>query len=77
MASREFTMLLEDALALSEADRANLAHELVASLDGPAERDVADAWDKEIVRRINEIDSGSAVLLDASDVISDIRKRIS
>lgn len=77
MATRELSMLREEALALSEAERAHLAHDLVASLDGPAEQDVADAWDKEIVRRINEIDSGSATLLDVSEVISDIRKRIS
>ena len=77
MATRELSMLREGALALSEAERANLAHDLVASLDGPAEQDVADAWDKEIVRRINEIDSGNATLLDASEVIADIRKRFS
>jgi len=77
MATRELSVLREDALALSEAERARLAHDLVASLDGPAEHDVADAWDNEIVCRINEIDSGNATLLDASEVISDIRKRIS
>ena len=77
MATRELSVLREDALALSEAERARLAHDLVASLDGPAEHDVADAWDNEIVGRINEIESGNATLLDASEVISDIRKRIS
>ena len=77
MATRELSVLREDALALSEAERAKLAHDLVASLDGPAEQDVADAWDREIIRRIDEIDSGNATLLDASEVISDIRKRIS
>lgn len=77
MDTRELATVREDALALSESDRADLAHDLVASLDGPADRDIADAWDKEIVRRINEIDSGNATLFDASEVISDIRKRIS
>ena len=77
MPTRELSVLREDALALSEAERAILAHDLVASLDGPAEQDVADAWDREIIRRINEIDSGNATLFDASEVISDIRKRIS
>ena len=77
MATRDLSVLRKDALALSEAERAHLAHDLVASLDGPAEQDVADAWDKEIIRRINEIESGNAKLLDASEVISDIRKRIS
>ncbi|HXK56086.1 MAG: addiction module protein [Gammaproteobacteria bacterium] len=77
MPRRELSVLREDALALSEAERAILAHDLVASLDGPAEQDVSDAWDREIIRRINEIDSGNTTLFDASEVISDIRKRIS
>jgi len=77
MATRDLSVLREDALALSEAERAHLAHDLVASLDGPAEQGVAEAWDREIIRRINEIDTGNATLLDASEVISDIRKRIS
>ena len=77
MPTRELSVLREDALALSESERAILAHDLVASLDGPVEQNVADAWDKEIIRRINEIDSGNTTLLDASEVISDIRKRIS
>lgn len=77
MATRELSVLREEALALNETERANLAHDLVASLDGPAEQDVADVWDKEIVRRIKEIDEGKALLLDASEVIAGIRKRIS
>ena len=63
MASRELSSLRENALALSEAERALLAHDLVASLDGPTDPDVSEAWDREIVRRINEIDEGQASLL--------------
>lgn len=77
MPTPELSVLREDALALSEADRAILAHDLVASLDGPADPDVAKAWDREIVLRINDIDAGKASLLDASEVIADIRNRIS
>jgi len=73
MATRELSVLREDALALSEAERAHLAHDLVASLDGPAEQGATEAWDKEIVNRINEIDGGNAKLLDASEVIANIR----
>jgi hypothetical protein len=48
----------------------------VASLDGPAEHDVAEAWDIEICRRINEIESGKAELLDVDEVLARARARI-
>lgn len=53
-----------EALSLSEVERAELAHNLVASLDGPADPDVETAWDTEILRRLAEIDSGTANLID-------------
>tara|TARA_R100000093_G_scaffold71141_2_gene46061 strand:- start:387 stop:629 length:243 start_codon:yes stop_codon:yes gene_type:complete len=68
---------LRDAvLALSEAERAKLARDLIASLDGPADNDVAEAWDIELCRRINEVESGKAQLLDVEDVLARIRARI-
>jgi len=48
--------LRSEVLSLPEAERAELAHELVNSLDAPADADVADAWDREIQRRLAEID---------------------
>lgn len=77
MATRELSVLRNDALALSEAERALLAHDLVASLDGPLEPGVGKAWDREIVRRINEIDAGRTDLREASEVIADVRNTIS
>lgn len=68
--------LRDAALALSEAERAKLARDLVASLDGPADDDVAEAWDIELCRRINEIEAGQAELLDVKDVLARIRARI-
>ena len=40
-----FDTLRQDALGLSESDRATLARDLVASLDGPGDSDAAKAWD--------------------------------
>lgn len=77
MASSDLSTLREHALALSETERANLAHDLVASLDGAAEAGAAEAWDTEVVRRINEIDSGLTDLLDPLEVIKGIRDRVS
>ncbi|WP_101675523.1 addiction module protein [Alloalcanivorax mobilis] len=68
--------LRDAALALSEAERAKLARDLIASLDGSADADVAEAWDIELCRRINEVESGKAQLLDVEDVLARIRARI-
>lgn len=68
--------LRDAALALSEAERAKLARDLIASLDGPADDDVTEAWDIELCRRINEVESGKAQLLDVEDVLARTRARI-
>ncbi|WP_422126554.1 addiction module protein [Thioalkalivibrio sulfidiphilus] len=76
MRTVELEALKDAAMTLSERDRAKLARDLVASLDGPAEHDVAEAWDIEICRRINEIESGKAELLDVDEVLARARARI-
>jgi putative addiction module component (TIGR02574 family) len=50
--------LLEDALRLTEKERADLAARLIDSLDPEVDADVASAWDAEIHRRLSELDSG-------------------
>lgn len=56
---------LRDAvLNLPEEDRAWLAAELLASLDGPPDPDAEAAWKIEIERRVEEIESGAVELLD-------------
>jgi hypothetical protein len=45
--------VLADALRLDTDARAELAAELLASLDGPADADAEAAWDAEIERRTN------------------------
>lgn len=62
-----------EALSLSETERAELAHNLVASLDGRADPDAETAWDAEILRRLAEIDAGSANLIDREE----FRRRMS
>ncbi len=65
MASVALEKLRNRALELSEAERAELAHDLVASLDDKPDPGAADAWDDEILRRVEEIDQGTAALVDA------------
>ena len=66
-----------EALNLSESERAELAQDLVASLDGPPEPDVEKAWDAEILRRLAEIDSGTANLIDRKEFGRRMRDRMS
>lgn len=76
MSTAELEALKHAALSLTEQERAKLASELMASLDGPVEGNVAEAWDIEICRRINEIESGKATLLDLDEVLARARSRI-
>lgn len=76
MTALELENLRNAAMTLSEPERAALAKDLVASLDGPSDEGVAEAWDREIRRRIQQIDSGEVELLDAKEVLSRARDRI-
>ena len=55
--------VLEDALTLTTDDRARIAHELIHSL-GPEDAEASAAWSKEIRRRVDEIEAGTAELED-------------
>jgi putative addiction module component (TIGR02574 family) len=50
--------LYDDALQLPDSERAELAAWLIESLDPKVDSDVDAAWDVEIKRRIDELDSG-------------------
>ena len=54
--------VLADALRLGENERAELAAEVLASLDGPGDPDAESAWEAEIRRRIDAIDAGTMEL---------------
>lgn len=54
--------VLADALRLDSAARAELAAEILASLDGRADADAQAAWNDEIERRIEAIEAGTICL---------------
>ena len=56
------TDVLADALRLEPDARAEVAAELLASLDGPTDSDAEAAWDAEIGRRIDAIEAGTVRL---------------
>jgi len=68
--------VLEDALALPPAARAEVARELLASLDVHGESDVAESWLLEIERRVREAETGTAVLEDWQVVRERIAARL-
>jgi putative addiction module component (TIGR02574 family) len=51
--------VLADALRLDVEGRAELAAELLASLEGPADADAEAAWAKEIERRVQALEAGT------------------
>jgi putative addiction module component (TIGR02574 family) len=55
--------ILDEALALDVAERATLARELIASLDG-IDADADAAWTVEIRRRIDDVEAGTASVED-------------
>lgn len=77
MSSPTLGKVRSEALNLSESERAELAHNLVASLDGPSEPDAEKAWDTEILRRLAEIDAGTADLIDREEFRHRMRARMS
>ncbi|NKC12733.1 MAG: addiction module component, family protein [Gammaproteobacteria bacterium] len=66
--SRSVAELFDEAAELAELERATLAGLLLESLEKEADQDVEAAWEKEISRRINDIESGRVALLPWEDV---------
>jgi putative addiction module component (TIGR02574 family) len=73
--TQDATELLKRALALTAEERAKLAGSLLESLDGPPDDPevVEAAWNEEIARRIEDLDSGKAKTVPWEEV----RQRIS
>ena len=76
MASQIVERLLKEALGLPEAERAEMARNLVKSLDGPADATAADDWDQEIGRRIEQIDAGTARSIDRQEFSRRLKDRV-
>jgi putative addiction module component (TIGR02574 family) len=67
------------ALALPTKKRAELAHRLIESLDGPPptaaeQAEIDAAWAREIERREKEIDEGKAELIPFEDVMAEVEQ---
>lgn len=70
--SKAVQTVLADALRLEPDARAEVAAELLASLDGPVDSNAEAAWDAEVERRIEAIDAGAIRL----EPWADVKRRI-
>jgi putative addiction module component (TIGR02574 family) len=77
MGSQILERLRSQALDLPEADRAELAHDLVTSLDGPPDANASREWEEEILRRLDEVEAGTAKVIDREEFTRRLRERIS
>ncbi len=69
--------VFDQALALPPDERARLAHDILVSLDGPADEGASEEWVREIERRVREVKNGSVKLVDWKDTRARILKRLS
>jgi putative addiction module component (TIGR02574 family) len=56
--TQEAHELLRKALALPDKERAELAGNLISSLDATVDQDVDAAWQEEVARRLHDVQSG-------------------
>lgn len=64
----EALRIFEQALTLSETERAELAAKLLASLDEASDLDAEEAWAAEITKRAESVARGEAKLVAWDDV---------
>lgn len=68
--------LSQQAQTLGVQDRARLAELLLDSIHQHPNCAVDDAWDAELLRRIDEVDRGVAVLVSVEDAFAQVRRAI-
>ena len=67
----------DEAMALSASERASLAHDLILSLDDPADFELSPAYETEIKRRLHMVREGVAAGRSADEVFTDIKAKYS
>lgn len=75
------SLLLQEVVSkahnLPPDERAELAHDLIVSLDEGIDNEFEAAWDAEIERRVREIKSGKAKGRPAEEILAEIRAKYS
>lgn len=68
--------ITEAALSLPSDARALLADRLVESLDPLLDQDIKQAWAKEALLRLNELQTGKVKALPSDEVLSRIKQQL-
>lgn len=68
--------LSQQAQTLGAQDRARLAELLLDSIHQHPDHAIDNAWDAELLRRIDEVDRGVALLVSAEDAFAQVRRAI-
>ena len=66
--------LRDEVLRLSSKERAEIAYDLISSLD-ENEPDIHEAWEAELERRWQEMESGQTAGKPAESVLAELRKK--
>jgi len=66
--AQEARELLEKALALPDNERAELAGNLISSLDATVGPEVDAAWQAEVMHRLHEVQSGKVATISWEEV---------
>jgi putative addiction module component (TIGR02574 family) len=61
-------VVLEEALKLTANERAEVAEQLIASLDEVPDADVEQAWQEEVQRRLQQIERGEVKMIPWEEV---------
>lgn len=64
-----------EAMALSVSERASLAHDLILSLDDPADFELSQEQERKIQRRVQMVREGTAIGRPSADVFADIKAK--
>jgi len=74
MSHTEKDVVLSRALQMPEHERAEIAEQLIASLDDAADIEVEHAWQEEVGRRIRAIDHGVETCVPWEEVRNRLRE---
>lgn len=75
MSRTEVETILNQALRMSEEDRAEIAERLISTLDNPPDPDIELAWQQEVQRRIQSVESGEAKYISWEEVLRCLRNK--
>lgn len=73
---RSLSELRQEIRTLTPEEREELLRGLIEDLHGPADQEVAEAWEADIKRRISDIDAGRVHMLPGDDVLKRLRSEV-